>query len=200
MPRPASTTSTIVDGMVESNVDVSASPYYSHDMAPTPRAERRWGMKDIAVLWISHVGLHPDLHARLVADRRRDELVAGGADDLPRQRHRAGADGAQRPRGHEVRHPVSGLLPGDVRHPRRQRAGAAAGARGLRLVRHPDVDRRLGDLQDRRSIFCAGAGTRLRAACRSRDQRRRSSPCFLVFWVVNMLRSSTTGSSRSACC
>ena len=49
---------------------------------------------------------------------------------------RARADGAQRPRRHEVRHSVSRLLPGVVRHARRERAGAAAGAGGLRLVRH----------------------------------------------------------------
>jgi NCS1 family nucleobase:cation symporter-1 len=33
--------------------DVSASPYYNHDMAPTTRADRKWGLKDIAALWIS---------------------------------------------------------------------------------------------------------------------------------------------------
>src|SRR3954463_10206579 len=41
------------DGIVELTADVSGSPYYSRDMAPVPRAGRRWGMKDIAVLWIS---------------------------------------------------------------------------------------------------------------------------------------------------
>jgi NCS1 family nucleobase:cation symporter-1 len=41
------------DGIQELTTDLSGSPYYSHDMAPVPRAERRWGMKDIAVLWIS---------------------------------------------------------------------------------------------------------------------------------------------------
>ena len=41
------------DGIEELTVDLSGSPYYSADMAPTTRAERRWGMKDIAVLWIS---------------------------------------------------------------------------------------------------------------------------------------------------
>ncbi len=33
--------------------DVSGSPFYSRDMAPTTRAERKWAMKDIAALWIS---------------------------------------------------------------------------------------------------------------------------------------------------
>jgi NCS1 family nucleobase:cation symporter-1 len=39
--------------IVELTTDVSSSPYYSHDMAPTPRAERRWGMWDMAALWVS---------------------------------------------------------------------------------------------------------------------------------------------------
>jgi NCS1 family nucleobase:cation symporter-1 len=39
--------------IVELNEDLSGSPYYNHDMAPVPRAERKWGMWDMAVLWIS---------------------------------------------------------------------------------------------------------------------------------------------------
>jgi nucleobase:cation symporter-1, NCS1 family len=41
------------DGIVELSGDLSGSPYFSHDMAPVPRAERRWSMRDMAVLWIS---------------------------------------------------------------------------------------------------------------------------------------------------
>src|SRR5947209_1181081 len=41
------------DGIVELREDLSASPYYSADMAPTTRAQRKWGLKDIAALWIS---------------------------------------------------------------------------------------------------------------------------------------------------
>src|SRR3954462_3872937 len=48
-----STSSRASDGIHELTRDVSDSPYYSPDMAPVPRAGRRWGMKDIAVLWIS---------------------------------------------------------------------------------------------------------------------------------------------------
>jgi nucleobase:cation symporter-1, NCS1 family len=33
--------------------DISRSPFYSRDMAPTTLAERKWGIKDIAALWIS---------------------------------------------------------------------------------------------------------------------------------------------------
>lgn len=52
MNRSASP-SAAADGIQVLTVDVSTSPYFSHDMAPVPRAERRWGMKDMAALWIS---------------------------------------------------------------------------------------------------------------------------------------------------
>jgi nucleobase:cation symporter-1, NCS1 family len=41
------------DGIVELTADLSGSPYFSHDMAPVSRTERRWSMRDMAVLWIS---------------------------------------------------------------------------------------------------------------------------------------------------
>ncbi len=40
-------------GIEELTEDVSLSPYYSNDMAPTTWAQRKWGLKDIAALWIS---------------------------------------------------------------------------------------------------------------------------------------------------
>jgi NCS1 family nucleobase:cation symporter-1 len=39
--------------IVELTRDVSGSDYYSHDLAPVPKAGRRWGTRDLAVLWIS---------------------------------------------------------------------------------------------------------------------------------------------------
>jgi NCS1 family nucleobase:cation symporter-1 len=39
--------------IVELTADVSASPFYSHDMAPVPASRRKWGLKDIAALWVS---------------------------------------------------------------------------------------------------------------------------------------------------
>ena len=39
--------------IVELTTDVSASPYYNADMAPVPAAGRKWGLKDIAALWVS---------------------------------------------------------------------------------------------------------------------------------------------------
>jgi NCS1 family nucleobase:cation symporter-1 len=41
------------DGIHELTEDLSASPFYNRDMAPTTRADRKWGLKDIAALWIS---------------------------------------------------------------------------------------------------------------------------------------------------
>jgi NCS1 family nucleobase:cation symporter-1 len=40
-------------GICELTADVSGSAFHNRDMAPTTRAERKWGMKDIAALWIS---------------------------------------------------------------------------------------------------------------------------------------------------
>ncbi len=37
----------------ELTADVSTSPYYSPDLAPVPAAQRKWGVRDLAVLWIS---------------------------------------------------------------------------------------------------------------------------------------------------
>jgi NCS1 family nucleobase:cation symporter-1 len=48
-----STRPALGDGIQELTTDLTGSPYYSHDMAPVPRAGRRWGMRDMAVLWIS---------------------------------------------------------------------------------------------------------------------------------------------------
>ena len=50
---------TIVNGIEELNVNLSGSPFYSHDMAPTRRTDRKWAMKDIAALWISMAACVP---------------------------------------------------------------------------------------------------------------------------------------------
>ena len=46
-------------GICELVEDVSASPYYSFDMAPIPIARRKWGARDLAVLWISMAACIP---------------------------------------------------------------------------------------------------------------------------------------------
>ena len=108
-----------------------------------------------------HGDQHPDLAAGLRPDRPRDGLVPGALHDLPRQRPRPDPDAADQPRGHQVRHPVPGHRAGVVRHLRRQPAGPDARVRRLRLVRHPDLDRRHGAVRRHRSAAPDADGRRL---------------------------------------
>src|SRR5439155_17445000 len=39
--------------IVELHTDVSDSPYWNRDIAPVPAAGRKWGLKDIAALWVA---------------------------------------------------------------------------------------------------------------------------------------------------
>src|SRR5438477_8431097 len=48
-----SKTRRVVKGIHELTEDLADSAFLSRDMAPTTRAQRKWGMKDIAALWIS---------------------------------------------------------------------------------------------------------------------------------------------------
>ena len=47
-----------VDGIHELDGEIH-SPYTNEDLAPTPRSGRKWGMKDIAALWISMAACVP---------------------------------------------------------------------------------------------------------------------------------------------
>src|SRR5574337_232064 len=48
------TTSVLVTGGIhELREDLSGSAYHSRALAPTTRADRKWGMRSIAALWIS---------------------------------------------------------------------------------------------------------------------------------------------------
>jgi NCS1 family nucleobase:cation symporter-1 len=54
----ARNTTTIMNWMINQEIvelreDMSDSPYYSADMAPTRPPERTWGTKDFAVFWIA---------------------------------------------------------------------------------------------------------------------------------------------------
>lgn len=54
MDRQVSIFHSIAHGEIHELMDdMSHSAHYSADMAPTTRAQRKWGMKDIAALWIS---------------------------------------------------------------------------------------------------------------------------------------------------
>ncbi len=60
-------------GIEQLTEDLSGSPYYNADMAPTTLAERRWGMKDLAVLWIS-------MSACITTYYLASSLIDGGMD------------------------------------------------------------------------------------------------------------------------
>jgi len=58
------------DGIRELTEDVSNSPYYNNDIAPIPRAGRKWGVGDFAALWISMCACIPTymLASSLIAE------------------------------------------------------------------------------------------------------------------------------------
>jgi nucleobase:cation symporter-1, NCS1 family len=60
----------IVGDIHELVEDVSGSPYFSPDIAPTTVAQRKWGTKDIAALWISMCACIPTymLASSLIAE------------------------------------------------------------------------------------------------------------------------------------
>ena len=98
---------------------------------------------------------------------------------------RAGADGAQRPRRHAStasRSPSTAAPSFGIRGANVPAAAPRPGR--LRLVRHPGLDRRLGDLQDpRRSTSRPGR------RCPRSPASASTLPqlaCFLVFWAINM--------------
>ncbi|MCE9531747.1 MAG: NCS1 family nucleobase:cation symporter-1 [Planctomycetes bacterium] len=57
--------------IVELTEDLSASPYYNHDMAPVGAAGRKWGLRDMAALWIS-------MAACITTYTLASSLIAGG--------------------------------------------------------------------------------------------------------------------------
>ena len=130
--------------------EIAASPYFNPDLAPTSTAQRTWRLRDIAALWISMSACVPTY---MLASSLIDEgmnwwqavltIFLGNIIVLVPMILNAHA-------GTKYGIPFPVYCRAAVRHPRRQRPGAAARPRRLRLVRHPDVDRRLGHLQDPR--------------------------------------------------
>lgn len=71
MNRDTSLFQSIAHGEIHELMDdMSHSAHYSADMAPTTRAQRKWGMKDIAALWISMSACVPtyQLASSLIAE------------------------------------------------------------------------------------------------------------------------------------
>src|SRR5215470_16895429 len=56
---PPTASVNVLNGIHELAVDLSCSPHFSRDMAPTRRADRKWAMKDMAALWISMAACVP---------------------------------------------------------------------------------------------------------------------------------------------
>src|SRR5258705_9580407 len=91
------------------------------------------------------VGLHPHVYARLLFDRRRDELVARGADYFSGKPHRPDSDGVERARRDTLWNSLPGLLPGLIWNRRGKHSGVAARAGRVRLVWDPNLDWRRCD-------------------------------------------------------
>jgi len=61
----------VTNGIHEVTDDISHSPYWNKDLAPTRVSDRKWGMKDIAALWIS-------MSACIPTYMLASSLIAGG--------------------------------------------------------------------------------------------------------------------------
>ena len=121
------------------------SALFNHDLAPVPPERRSWRFWNFAALWIS-------MSACIPTYMLASSLIGGGMNWCEAiitiflgNVIVLDPDGLERPRGHALRHSFPGLLPGRLRHKRRECPGDAARAGGLRLVWHPNMDRRRGD-------------------------------------------------------
>jgi len=61
----------VTNGIHEVMDDISHSPYWNEDLAPTRIGDRKWGTKDIAALWIS-------MSACIPTYMLASSLIAGG--------------------------------------------------------------------------------------------------------------------------
>src|SRR5262245_40791070 len=61
----------VANGIHDLTTDVADSAFYMHVMAPTTLAQRKWGLKDIAALWIS-------MSACVTTYTLASSLIAGG--------------------------------------------------------------------------------------------------------------------------
>ena len=131
---------------------------------------------------VLHVDGGDGLHACVQPHRRRNGLQAGARDGPSGQSHRPCPNAAERARGRQVRHSLPGLCARFVWRARRKHSRHAARAGGLRVVRHPDLDRRPGHLRNaQRAVARVGVNAfrsvgllpRLLAAQHGRGMARR---------------------------
>ena len=143
-----------------------------------PASQRTWGTYNYASLWVAMSVCIPTymLACGLIAGGMNwrqaiGTILLGNLIVLIPMLLNAHA-------GAQVRHSVSGLRARVVRRARRECSGRAARAGRLRLVRHPDLDRRPGDLRDADDPL-AGCGT-----LRRRRSGSASSPSGLLNMFV----------------
>ena len=169
---------------VDVSIEIEQSTLYNKDLAPVPPARRTWRVGSFAALWIS-------MSACIPTYMLASSLIGGGMNwsqailtiflgnlivviPMILNAHAGTRYG--------IPFPVFCRASFGTR--RRECARAAARVCRLRLVRHPDVDRRRGDLQDPRRLL-PGARRR-RARRRFSASRSPEFVCFLFFWAINM--------------
>ena len=167
------------------DLDLAQSRLYNKDLAPVPASRRKWRVGSFAALWIS-------MSACIPTYMLASSLIGGGMNWSQAiltiflgNLIVADSDDPECARRHALRNSFPGFLPRVVRNARRKYSRADARVRRLRLVRHPDLDRRQRDLQDPRRLLFRSLGSE-----RSRPFSASRSPqfvCFLFFWGINML-------------
>ena len=189
---------------VTTDEDLSHSPLWNHDLAPTPLSRAH-------VVHVQHRGAvdrherrHHDVHARVRADDAGHDVVAGDGHDPARQHHRAHSDGAERARRHEVRHLVSGALPRGfgtkgANVPAMLRAIVACGWFGIQTW--------IGGARARHAVHGGVARVGIGARRTSRSRSRCSGCCRSRSFVARHRRASRCSragprrcSSRAARC
>ena len=143
---------------------------WNPDLAPTGPGAAQLGLVSLCGALDRDDRRGARLDARRRADRAGHVGAAGDAHRPHRQRHRPRPDAADRPCRRALRHSLRGAGPRLVRNDRRAAAGADARAGRLRLVRHPDLDRRRGAAHPARHPDRRGPARR--AAARARHRRR----------------------------
>ena len=174
-------------GLVANAPDVEAgieqSRLFNADLAPVPPSRRKWGMLSFAALWIS-------MSACIPTYMLASSLIGGGMNwwqavltiflgnlivlvPMILNAHAGTLYGI----------PFPVYCRASFGTDRRERAGRSPRAGGVRLVRHPDLDWRRGDLQNLRDDFRVAS----RAGGKLAGHHRRQFLCFLFFWGINML-------------
>ncbi len=169
---------------VEVSIEIEHSTLYNNDLAPVPKARRTWRVGSFAALWIS-------MSACIPTYMLASSLIGGGMNwsqailtiflgnlivliPMILNAHAGTRYGIPFPVFCRASFGTQG----------RERAGVDARVCRLRLVRHPDVDRRRRDLQNLSPSSCPRWPHRAPRHCSA--SRSREFVCFLFFWGINM--------------